>query len=84
MIENYLRSDKGEIVISYEPVSQIQIFQRGSTEDGNVLQRVSVPVFRFGNFHIIKGIEKPVLMLTDNKSLTRLLEAGTMPPSFWN
>ena len=33
--------------------------------------------------HLIWGGEKPILILPDNKSLTRFLQAKTIPPSLW-
>ena len=34
--------------------------------------------------HIIWGAEKPILILTDNKSLTRFFQAKRVPAALWN
>ena len=40
--------------------------------------------FAFETFpHFTWGCEKPVLIMTDNKSLTRFFQAKTIPPSLW-
>ena len=40
--------------------------------------------FAFDTFaHILWGSSKPVLVLTDNKSLTRFFQAKTIPSSLW-
>ena len=41
--------------------------------------------FAFDEFgHILWGSKKPIIVMTDNKALTRFFQAKHFPPSFWN
>ena len=41
--------------------------------------------FAFDEFgHILWGTKKPIIVMTDNKALTRFFQANHIPPSLWN
>ena len=41
--------------------------------------------FAFDEFgHILWGAKKPIIVMTDNKALTRFFQAKHIPPSLWN
>ena len=41
--------------------------------------------FAFDEFgHILWGAKKPIIVMTDNKDLTRFFKAKHIPPSLWN
>ena len=41
--------------------------------------------FAFDKFgYILCGAKKPIIVMTDNKALTRFFQAKHIPPSFWN
>ena len=41
--------------------------------------------FAFDEFaHILWGVKKPTIVMTDNKSLTRFFQSKRLPPKLWN
>ena len=86
MIEDYVKNDKGESVKSYAPVSfGSKLFNTAQLKMSIYCKEFLSLYFALETFsHFIWGSEKPVLILTDNKSLTRFFQAKTIPPSLWN
>ena len=86
MTEDYVKNEQGESVKSYAPVSF------GSKVFNTAQLKMSIYCKEFLSLyfaletssHFICGSDKPVLILTDNKSLTRFFQAKTIPPSLWN
>ena len=86
MIEDYVKNDKGESVKSYAPVSfGSKVFNTAQLKMSIYCKEFLSLYFALETFsHFIWGSEKPVLILTDNKSLTRFFQAKTIPPSLLN
>ena len=86
MIEDYVANNKGENVKSYAPVS----FESKVSNTAQFKMPIYCKEFLSLYFALetisrfIWGSEKPVLILTDNKSLTIFFQAKTIPPSLWN
>ena len=41
--------------------------------------------FAFDEFaHILWGVKKPTIVMTDNKALTRFFQSKRIPPKLWN
>ena len=86
MTEDYVKNNKGETVKSYAPVSfGSKVFNTRQLKMSIYCKEFLSLYFALETFsHFIWGSEKPVLILTDNKSLTRFFQAKTIPPSLWN
>ena len=86
MIEDYVKNVKGEDVKSYAPVSfGSKVFNTAQLKMSIYCKEFLSLYFALETFsHFIWGSEKPVLILTDNKSLTRFFQAKTIPPALWN
>ena len=86
MIEDYVKNEKGEDVKSYAPVSfGSKVFKTAQLKMPIYCKEFLSFCFALETFsHFIWGSEKPVLILTDNKSLTRFCQAKTIPPSLWS
>ena len=86
MMEDYFKNKQGEFVESYAPVSfGSKIFKAAQLKMSLYCKEFQFLYFALQPFwHFIWGSEKPVLILTDNKSLTRFFQAKTIPPSLWN
>ena len=83
MIEDYVTTNKGESVKSYAPLSF------GSKAFNTPQLKMSKYCKEFLSlhwkpFHIFWGNDKTVLILRENKNLTRFFQAKTIPPSLWN
>ena len=83
MIEDYVKNEKGEDVKSYAPVSfGSKVFNTAQLKMSIYCKEFLSLYFALETFsHFIWGSEKPVLILTDNKSLTRFFQAKTIPPA---
>ena len=86
MIEVYVENNKGETVKSYAPVCfGSKVFNTAQLKVSMYCQEFLSLYFALDTFsHFISGSEKSVLLLTDNKSLTRFFQAETIPPSLSN
>ena len=84
MIEDYVKNNE-ESVKSYAPVSfGSKVFNSAQLKMSIYCKEFLSLYFALETFsHFIWGSEKPVLILTDNKSL-RFFQAKTIPPSLWN
>ena len=86
MIEDYVKNDKGESVKSYASVLiGSKVFNTAQLKMSIYCKEFLSLYFALETFsHFIWESEKTVLILTDNKSLTRFFQAKTIPPSLWN
>ena len=86
MIEDYVKNNKGETVKSYAPVSLgSKVFNTAQLKMSIYCKEFLSIYFALETFsHLIWGTAKLVLILTDNKSLTRFFQVKTIPPSLWN
>ena len=85
LIEDYSTDQTGKTHKSYVPVSfGSKIFTPTSLKLSIYAKEFLAVHFAFDTFaHILWGSSKPVLVLTDNKSLTRFFQAKTIPSSLW-
>ena len=86
--EDYSNDQTGKTHNTYVPVSFGSKIPIGITPTYLKLslyaKEFSAVQFAFNTFeHILIGSSKPVLVLTDNKSLTRFFQAKTCPSSLW-
>ena len=84
MIEDYVNNNKGETVKSYAPVSfGSKVFNTAQLKMSIYCKEFLSLYFALETFsYFIWGCEKPVLILTDNKSLTRFFQAKTFNYDF--
>ena len=85
MIGDYVKNDKSESVKSYTPVPLgSKVFNTAQLKMSIYCKEFLYFYFALETFsHFIWGGDYPVLVLTDNKSLTRSFRAKTIPPSLW-
>ena len=87
MIEDYLKAsnDNNEHKI-YAPVSfGSKLFNSAQLKLSIYCKEFLAVAFALEHFsQFVWGAQKPVLVLTDNKSLTRFFQSKTIPPSLWN
>ena len=83
---DYVENNRGETVKNYAPVSfGSKVFNTVQLKMSILCKEFLTLYFDLETFsHFIGGTEKPVLIFTDNKSLTRFFQAKTVPPSLWN
>ena len=81
MIENYVRNNKGEKVKSYAPVLiGYKVLNAAQSKMLIYCKEFLSLYFALQTFSpFIWGSEKPVLILIDDKSLTRFFQAKTIP-----
>ena len=81
MIEHYITDQAGKTYKTYVPVSfGSKIFTPSYLKLCIYAKEFSAVHFAFENFaHILCGCTKPVLVLTDNRKLTRFFQAKTIP-----
>ena len=86
MIEDYVTNKAGKELKVYSPVTfGSKIFQPAQLKLSVYAKEFLAVHFAFDNFaHIIWGAEKPVLVLTDNRSLIRFFQAKKIPAHLWN
>ena len=85
MIEDYTTDQSGKTYKTYVPVSfGSKIFTPTYLKLSIYAKEFLAVYFAFDNFaNILWGSNKPVLVLTDNCSLTRFFQAKTIPSSLW-
>ena len=85
MIEDYIADQSGKTYKTYVPVSfGSKIFTPTYLKLSIHAKEFLAVHFAFDTFaHILWGSTKPVLVLTDNRSLTRFFQAKTIPSSLW-
>ena len=83
MVEYY---EKTEEVKTYAPVLfGSRLFNTGQLKFSIYYKEFLALYFALDHFsHYIWGSAKPVIVLTDNRSLTQFFQAKTIPPSVWN
>ena len=84
MIEDYIKTQNKKK--SYAPVAfGSRLFNASQLKFSVYYKEFLGLYFALDHFsHFIWGTEKPVIVLTDNKSLTQFFQAKTIPPSLWN
>ena len=85
LVEDYIRDQKDREMKTYMPVSfGSKIFNPTHLKLSIYAKEFLAVHFAFDAFaHILWESTKPVLVLTDNRSLTRLFQAKTIPSSLW-
>ena len=85
LVEDYIRDQKDKEMKTYMPVSfGSKIFNPTFLKLSIYAKEFLAVHFAFDSFaHILWESTKPVLVLTDNRSLTRLFQAKTIPSSLW-
>ena len=85
MIEDYTTNQQGDTVKSYAPVAfGSKIFNPTYLKLSIYAKEFLAVYFAFDTFaHILWGAQLPVLVLTDNRSLTRFFQAKTIPTPLW-
>ena len=86
MIEDYVKTPNKKDRKTYAPVAfGSRLFNIAQLKFSTYYKEFLGLYFALDHFsHFIWGTEKPVIVLTDNKSLTQFFQAKTIPPSLWN
>ena len=86
MIEDYLVEKDGKKKQAYAPVSfGSQFFNTSQLKMSTYCKEFLALYFALEHFsHFIWGAEKPVIVLTDNKSLTSFFQSKSLHPSLCN
>ena len=86
MIEDYTTNEDNQELKVYAPVSfGSRIFHPNQLKFSIYAKEFFAVHFALDNFaNIIWGCKKPVLILTDNRSITRFFETKIIPPTLWN
>lgn len=86
LIEDYAVDSKGKDCKQYAPVSfGSKVFSPAQLKLSIYAKEFLAVHYAFDNFaHLLWGADKPTLVLTDNKSLTRFFQAKQVPPTLWN
>ena len=86
MIEDYLIDQKGKTKKTYAPVSfGSRLFTTTQLKFSVYYKEFLALYFASDHFaHFIWGATKPVLVLTDNRSLTQFFQSKSIHPSLWN
>ena len=85
LIEDYTETNDGPTK-SYAPVAfGSQRFTEGQMSLTIYAKEFLAMHFAFDEFaHILWGVKKPTIVLTDNKALTRFFQSKRIPPKLWN
>ena len=86
MIEDYLEQKDGTKKQAYAPVSfGSQLFNTSQLKMSTYCKEFLALYCALEYFsHFIWGAEKPVIILTDNKSLTSFFQSKSLHPALWN
>ena len=87
MIEDYVKNENtGKATKIYAPVSfGSKLFNAAQLKLSIFCKEFLAVYFALEHFaQYIWGCEKPVLVFTDNRSLTKFFQAETVPPALWN
>ena len=84
LIEDYTETDDGPTK-SYAPVAfGSQRFTEGHMSLTMYAKEILAMHFAFDEFaHILLGVKKPTIVMTDNKALTRVFQSKRIPPKLW-
>ena len=85
LIEDYTENNDGPTK-SYAPVAfGSQRFTEGQMSLTMYAKEFLAMHFAFDEFaHILWGVKKPTIVMTDNKALTRFFQSKRIPPKLWN
>ena len=85
LIEDYTETNDGPMK-TYAPVSfGSQRFTEGQMSLTMYAKEFLAMHFAFDEFaHILWGVKKPTIVMTDNKALTRFFQSKRIPPKLWN
>ena len=85
LIEDYTETNDGPMKM-YAPVSfGSQRFTEGQMSLTMYAKEFLAMHFAFDEFaHILWGVKKPTIVMTDNKALTRFFQSKRIPPKLWN
>ena len=85
LIEDYTETNDGPTK-SYAPVAfGSQRFTEGQMSLTMYAKEFLAMHFAFDEFaHILWGVKKPTIVMTDNKALTRFFQSKRIPPKLWN
>ena len=85
LIEDYTETNDGSTK-SYAPVAfGSQRFTEGQMSLTMYAKEFLAMHFAFDEFaHILWGVKKPTIVMTDNKALTRFFQSKRIPPKLWN
>ena len=86
MIEDYLIDQKSKTKKTYAPVSfGSRLFTTTQLKFSVYYKEFLALYFALDHFaHFILGATKPVLVLTENRSLTQFFQSKSIHPSLWN
>ena len=86
MVEDYVKENNSGEKKTYAPVSfGSRLFTSTQLKFSVYYKEFLALYFALDHFaNYIWGNTKPVIILTDNRSLTQFLQAKSMPPSLWN
>ena len=86
MIEDYLIDQKGKTMKTYAPVSfGSRLFTTTQLKISVYYKEFLALYFALDHFaHFIWGVTIPVLVLTDNRSLTQFFQSKSIHSSLWN
>ena len=85
LIEDYTETNDGHLK-SYAPVAfGSQRFTEGQMSLTMYAKEFLAMHFAFDEFaHILWGVKAPIIVMTDNKALTRFFQSKRIPPKLWN
>ena len=86
MSEDFVKTDNKDEMKTYAPVSfGSRLFNTAQLKFSIYYKEFLALYFALDHFsHFIWGSSKPLIILTDNRSLTQFFQAKTIPPSVWN
>ena len=86
MVEDYVQGKQPKERKTYAPVSfGSQTFTTAQLKFSIYYKEFLALYFALEHFaHYIWGASQPIVVLTDNKSLTQFFQSKTIPPSLWN
>ena len=85
LIEDYTEKDGGTLK-SYAPVVFVsQRFTEGKMSLTMYAKEFLAMQFAFDEFaHMLWGVKKAIIVMTDNKALNRFFQSKRIPPKMWN
>ena len=86
MVEDYVKTENKGRTKTYAPVFfGSRLFAEPQLKFSVYYKEFLALYFASDHFaHFIWGASKPVIVLTDNKSLTQFFQSKSIPPSVWN
>ena len=86
MVEDYISTENKGKTKTYAPVSfGSRLFNEPQLKFSIYYKEFLALYFALDHFaHFIWGATKPVIVLTDNRSLTQFFQSKSIPPSVWN